>query len=141
MRMNRKWAALGMFAAAQLAGKCKKNAFEAVQIYGATAYLKGVRIVRDFFLYQMGILACVLFVVFGAICMEGAVIFYLPVQASTKLLLVFILGVGHFLTGGLILCWLASSKLWLQQASKYNAWVAASMQKNLKKGDPSCALF
>ncbi len=126
MKVNRKWAAAGLFIAAQLVGKCKKNAFEIAQIYGATVYLRGVSMARDLFLCQMGMLACVVLSVFGVIFMEAAVIFYIPVQTSTKVIAVFVLGGIHFLTGVIVLGHFASSERWLSQAAKYNAWVEAS---------------
>ncbi len=127
MKANRKWAAVGLLAAVQLIGRCKKNALEIVQIYGATTYLKGVRMARDFFLYQIGILVCVMLLVFGGILMEAAILFYIPVETSTRIILAFVLGGIDFLTGAIFLGYFVSSERWLRQASKYNTWVAASM--------------
>ncbi len=145
MKADRKWAAAGLLAVAGLLGKCKQNAFEIAQIYGVTTYLKGVQMVRGFFLYQIGILACVMLLVFGVILMEGAVIFYIPVETSARILLVFVLGGINFLTGAICLGYAASSKRWLRQASKYNAWVAASMEEEdfsrQTKGGPHAGSF
>lgn len=143
MKVNREWAAAGLLAVVQLIGKCKDNALEIAQIHGAIAYLKGVHMVRDFFLYQIGVLACVMFLVFGLILMEAAVIFYIPVGTSTRLILAFVLGGVHFLTGVIILGYFASSKRWLRQAAKYNAWIEASMEEadflRQKKGEHHAA--
>ena len=129
MKVNSSWASVGLFAAIQLIGKCKKNAFEIAQIYGATAYLKGVQMARDLFLYQIGILACVLLSVVGVILMEAAVIFYIPVETSTRVILAFALGGINFLTGAIFLGYFSSSERWLRQASKYNSWVKAAMDE------------
>ena len=129
MKANNSWASVGLFAALQLIGKCKKNAFEIAQIYGATAYLKGVQMARDLFLYQVGILACVLLSVVGVLLMEAAVIFYIPVGTSTRVILAFALGGINFLTGAILLGYFSSSERWLRQASKYNTWVKAMMDE------------
>ena len=129
MKANNSWASVGLFAAMQLIGKCKKNAFEIAQIYGATAYLKGVQMARDLFLYQIGIFACVLLSVIGVLLMEAAVIFYIPVEISVRIILVFALGGINFLTGVIFLGYFSSSERWLRQASKYNAWVKATMDE------------
>ncbi len=131
MKVNGRWAASGLLAAAQIIGKCKQNAFEIAQIYGATAYLNGVSVVRDFCLYQIGILACVMLLVFGVILMEAAVIFYIPLATSTRAILVFVLGGIHLLAGGIFLAYLASSERWLRQASKYNTRVKTSMEDGI----------
>ncbi len=128
MKVDRKWAAVGLFAAVRLLGKCKRNALDVAQIYGAIAYLKGVRMARDFFLHQIGVLVCVMFLVFGVILMEAAVLFYIPVGTSTRIILAFLLGGIHFLAGGIFLGYFASSKQWLRHASKYSGWVKASME-------------
>ncbi len=127
MKKHRKWADLGWFAALQILGTCRKNAFDIAQIYGATAYLKGVRLVREFFLYQVGLLACVMFLVSGVILMEVAAVFYIPVATPTRIVIGFALGGLNFLTGSIVLGYFASSGRWLREASKYNAWVKASM--------------
>jgi hypothetical protein len=129
MKENRMWAAVGWLAAVRLIGKCKKNALEIAQIYGATAYLKGVQVVRDFFIYQIGILACTMLLVLGAIIMEVAVVLYIPVENSTRVILAFVAGGINFLIGAILLRYFASSKRWLRQASKYNAWVKATMEE------------
>jgi len=128
MKTNRKWMAAGLLTAIQLFGTCKKNTLEIAQIYGATAYLKGVRMLRDFFLYQIGILACVMLLVMGGILMEVAVIFYLPVAMSTRAILVFVLGGMNVLLGGLFLASFASSERWLRKAANYNAFIKSSME-------------
>jgi hypothetical protein len=129
MKSNRKWATVGWLAAMQLFGKVKKNAFDIAQIYGATAYLKGVLMVREFFLYQIGLLVCVLLLVFGGILMEVAAVFYIPAETSTRVLLCFTLGGVNFLIGVIVLGYFSSSKRWLRQASKYNALLKAVMEE------------
>ncbi len=120
---------MGLLALMSLIGKCKENAFEIAQIYGATAYLKGVSMVRDLFLYQVGVLACVMLLVFGVILMEVAIVFYAPVETPNRWVLAFVVGGINFLVGAILLGYFASSKRWLRQASKYNAWIDASEKK------------
>lgn len=129
MKLNRRWAAVGFLAVAQLMGKCKKNTFEIARIYGATAYLKGVSIARDLFLCQIGILAGVMFLVIGTVLVEGSVIFILPAASSLRGVLILIFGIVDLLIGFICLGYLASSKRWLLQASKYNAWLKASLEE------------
>lgn len=114
---------MSFLAAARLFGTCKKNTLKTAQIYGASAYLKGISVIRDFFIYQIGILTCVMFLVFGLMLMEAAVLFYLPVEPSERLILAFALGALHCLTGLLLLGYFSSSKRWLRVALKHNAWV------------------
>lgn len=134
MRTNRKWMAVGLLTAIQLFGTCKKNTLEIAQIYGATAYLKGVRMLRNFFLYQISILACVMLLVLGIVLMEVAVIFYLPLSVPTRAILAFVLGAMDVLAGGLSLVYFASSERWLDQASKYNAQIKALISQTKCKG-------
>ena len=130
MKVDRKWISVGFLAAIQLMGRCKKNTLEIAKIYGATAYLKGVQMLRDFLLYQISILACVMLLVLGIILMEAAVVFFIPVQMSTRAIVAFVFGGINVLTGGLILASFASSERWLWQAAKYNAFIKASMEKD-----------
>lgn len=129
MKTNYRWAARGWLSVVQLMGTCRKNAFEIAQIYGATTYLKGVQLVRDLFLYQMGILAAVVLLVFGLILMEIAALVYVPLTPSVRCMLAFILGGIHVVTGIIFLGYLVSSKRWLEQASKYNAWLKSSLEE------------
>ncbi len=127
MKVRRGWPAIGMQVAFELMGKCRQNALETAQIYGAAAYLKGVHIVRDFFLYQIAILGCVMMVVFGIILMEGSIVFFVPVQAVSRGILAFVIGAVDLLVAGLCLASFASSDRWLRQAAKYNTWVASTL--------------
>lgn len=132
MKANRGWEALGLLAAMQLLGRCKKNTFEIAQIYGATAYLKGVQMARVFFLYQTAIFACAMFLVLGVILMEIALVFYIPMGATVRSIFVFMLGGINFLSGFIFLRYFASSKQWLYQVSKYNDWIKSIMEKERK---------
>jgi len=127
MKVNRGWKAVGMLAALELIATCRKNALETAQIYGAAAYLKGVHMARDFFLYQIVILACVMMLVFGIILMEGSFVFFLPVPAVSRGILAFLIGAVNVLVAGLFLASFASSDRWLRQAAKYNRWVASTL--------------
>ena len=136
MKTGRGWPSVGMLAAVQLIGKCRKNALETAQIYGAAAYLKGVHMARDFFLYQIVILVCVMLLVFGIILMEGSIIFFLPVQSVSRGVLTFVIGGINVLIGGLFLASFASSDRWLRQAAKYNTWVASTLSCGKDTADP-----
>lgn len=130
MKSNHRWAAAGLLAASQILGKCKKNAFEVAQIYGATACLRGAQLARDFSILQASIFACVMVLILGVIFIEAAILFYIPVENSTKAGLVFVLGGVHLLGGGILLAYFTSSKQWLRQALKYNEWIKSSVEKN-----------
>ena len=77
MKFRPSWAAMGMLAATGLIRQSKKNAGEWIRIQTAIVYLKGVEIIRDLFLYYLGILICVTFLVFGVILIEGGIFFSL----------------------------------------------------------------
>ena len=131
MKSNSKGVVGGFLAALRLIEKCKKGAFEIAQIYGATAYLKGVHIARDFFLYQTGVLACVMFLAFGIILMEVAVIFFIPMDISRRCIVAFLLGAINVLTAAVFLRRYTSSGQWLHLASKYNAWIKTSLEEEV----------
>ena len=98
MKINPSWAAVGSLAAAGLIQQSKKNAGEWIRIQTAIVYLKTVEILRDLFLYQLGVLICVMFLVFGVILIEGGLVFFLPLQPGERAGLTVILGAVDFLT-------------------------------------------
>lgn len=128
MKINSRWAFLGWLAAGQLLGKARQNALETLQIYGAAAYLKGVRLVRDFFIHQIGVLTCVMFLVFGVVLIEGAAVFAL-VQRVSPAVTILIAGLLNFSVGLSLLGYFASSRCWLEKASRYNAYLNALLHE------------
>lgn len=109
--------------AAGILRQCQKNAGELVRIQAARIYLKGVDIVRDLFLYQLGVLVAAVFLTFGVILIEGAVIFFLPFEPNMRGIAAFLIGGFDVLAGLFFLSYFASSKRWLRQAAKYNAFI------------------
>ncbi len=120
MKLNRGWTAAGLLGAVSLARECKKNAGELVRIQTARFYLKGVGILRDLFLYQIGILACVVVLVFGFILIQGGLVFLIPWEPGIRLAVVLIMGGADSSIALAFLLYFASSKRWLRQAAKYN---------------------
>ena len=137
MKFRTSWAALGMLAATGLIRQGRKNAGEWIRIQTAIAYLKGVEILRDLFLYQLGILICVMFLVFGVILIEGGIIFFLSVLPEARVGLTLLLGAVDFLGAAGFLVYFCSSTRWLRQAQKYHAFLDEFIEdvKNHKRGD------
>jgi len=129
MKLNPSWKTAGILAAAGLLNQCRKNAGEFIRIQTAIAYLRGVEILRDLFLYQLGILVCVVFLVFGVILIEGTLIFYLPLQTSVRVFAGLCLGVFDSLTALGFLVYFLSSARWLRQAEKYHDYLEEFMDQ------------
>ena len=129
MKFRQSWAAVGMLAAAGLIRQSKKNASEWVRIQTAIVYLKGVEIVRDLFLYQLGVLICVMFLVFGVILMEGGTVFFLPLQPGERASLTLLLGTVDFFGALGFLVYFCSSGRWLRKAQKYHAFLDEFMEE------------
>lgn len=130
MKLNRHWAAAGLQGAASLVRLCKKNAGELFRVQTAMVYLKGVEIFRELFLYQIGILVCVMFLVFGIILIQGAVIFFISWEAKIRMAAMVIMGGLDFSVALAFLVYLGSSKRWLRQASKYNECVEELIERD-----------
>ena len=118
-----------MLAATGLIRQSKKNAGEWIRIQTAVVYLKGVEIIRDLFLYRLGILICVTFLVFGAILMEGGIVLLLPFESGERAVLTLLLGGFDFLGALGFLIYFCSSKRWLRQAQKYHAFLNEFMDE------------
>ena len=129
MKLTRGLTAAGLLGAVSLAQQLKKNAGELVRVQTATLYLKSVEILRDLFLYQIGILVCVVVLVFGIILIQGAVAFFIPLSAKARLVTVLTMG---FLDSSIalgVLAYFASSRRWLKQAAKYNECLEELVEK------------
>ena len=129
MKFRPSWAAVGMLAATGLIQQSKKNAGEWIRIQTAIVYLKGVEIIRDLFLYQLGILICVTFLVFGVILIEGGIVFFLPLESGKRAVLTLLLGGFDFLGALSFLIYFCSSRRWLRQAQKYHAFLDEFMDE------------
>ena len=136
MKLNPKWAVAGILGASSLAQACKRNAVEFFRIQTAVAYLKAVEIIRDLFLYQLGILICVMFLVFGVILIEGGAVFFLPLQPVHRASVTLLVGALNFLVSLGFLAYFSSSSRWLRQAEKYHEFLEEFMREtrnSLKK--------
>lgn len=123
MKSKQAWFEAGVAGASALFNLFRKNAFSVLQIQSAIAYLKGVEIVRDILFYQLGLMLCVSFLVFGVILIQGAAIFFISMEPLTRAMVALVLG---FLDSGIalgVLIYFMSSKRWLRQAAKYNSTV------------------
>lgn len=129
LKMNPRLAMTGMFAASSLFKILRHNAGEFLKIKTAIAYLKGVEVIRDLFLYQLGILICVMFLVFGVILIEGALVFFLPLQPGERATLAFIVGAVDSLGALACLAYFSSSGRWLRQAQKYSEFLNGFMDE------------
>lgn len=129
MKINHNWAAAGLFTAAQLIGKCRRSAVETAEIYGAAAYLKGVKMARGLFLYQTAVNVCAMFVVFGVILIEAGFIFWGPADPLDRIQRCFIAGAADVFAGGVFLAYLMSPGRWLDEAAKYNCLINKSKIK------------
>ena len=127
-RNNGHWIVAGLAGTAELINRCRKNAREFVRIQTALVYLKGVDVVRTLFLYQIGVLVCVIFLVFGVVLIEAAGIFYFPMEFQARIHMAFIVGFLDSLTALIFLGYFASSRRWLHQAAKYNSFVEEFME-------------
>ena len=121
MKLNSTWLAAGIIGANNLVQHYKKSLTELFTVQSATVYLKGVEIVRHLFLVQVSIMACLVFVIFGVILIEAAVIFYMATNSDARTLTMILVGAVDILVAGSVLAYFASSNYWLQQAAKYNA--------------------
>ena len=129
MKFRPSWAVVGMLAATGLIRQSKKNAGEWIRIQTAIVYLKGVEIIRDLFLYQLGVLICVMFLVFGVILIEGGMVFFLPLEPGKRTALILLLGGFNFLGALGFLIYFCSSQRWLRQAQKYHAFLDEFMDE------------
>ena len=135
MKINRAWMAAGLTGAAHLARQCKKNAFELIQLQAAMVYLKGIEMVRDLLLYQIGILICVIFLIFGVILMEAGLVFYFPMEFKTRVTVLFGVGAFDCLTALALLGYFASSGHWLKQAARYNECLEGLLEEDRLQGN------
>ncbi len=117
------WITAAIVGASAVIRGLKKNAVEMAKIQGAMAYLRGVEILRDLLIYQLGILACVIFLVFGVILMQAAMIFCLALEGQARIFAAFGVGLFDFSVALGLIVYFISSKRWLREAAKYNAWV------------------
>ena len=129
MKLRPSWAAAGILAASGLIRQSRKNAGEWIRIQTAIVYLKGVEIVRDLFMYQLGVLICVTFLVFGIILIEGGMVFFLPLEAGQRAWLTLALGAADFFTAFGFLIYFCSSSRWLRQAQKYHTFLDEFMEE------------
>jgi hypothetical protein len=123
MKLNPGWTTTGLLAAGGLIRVCRKSAGRFFRIQSTTLYLKSVEIVRDLFLYQLGILICAVFLVFGVILIQVAAIFYLPLSQETKVGVCLFVGLFDFMAALGTLLYLSSSSRWLRQAKKYDKFL------------------
>ena len=128
MKFRPGWTTVGMLATAGFIRQSKKNAGEWMKIQTAIVYLKGVEIIRDLFLYQLGILICVMFLVFGVILIEGGMVFFLPLEAVQRASLTLLLGSADFFGALFCLLYFCSSGRWLRQAQKYHMFLDEFMK-------------
>ena len=129
MKFRQSWTAVGMLAAAGLIRQSKKNMGQWIRIQTAIVYLKGVEIIRDLFLYQLGVLICVMFLVFGVILIEGGMVLFLHLQSGERAGLTLLLGAVDFLGALSFLIYFCSSRRWLRQAQKYHAFLDEFMEE------------
>lgn len=132
MRRNGGWVAAGVLEAAGILRQCRKNAGELVRIQAARIYLKSVDIVRDLFLYQLGVLMAAVFLTFGVILIEGAAIFLLPLEPKMRGIIALLTGGFDVLAAFVFLRHFASSERWLRQASKYNAFLEEFLEEGCR---------
>lgn len=130
MRIKNPWTALGIMSAA---GFLKKGATEFFQMQAAMVYLKGVDMVRDLLFYQIGIMCCVVFFAFGFVFMQAALVFCFPMEEAMRIKAAFFLGFIDLAGALLALFYLTSSKRWLEQASRYNAYLRGFVQEEKEK--------
>lgn len=109
----------------------RKNAVDMARIQGAMVYLKGVEIVRDLLVYQLGLLACVIFLVFGVMMMQAAVIFLLP-PGQIRVFTALGIGALDFFVSLGLLGYFVSSSRWLREAAKYNDQVRDVLEETEK---------
>ena len=133
MKFRSSWAALGMLTTAGVIRQSGKSAGDWIRIQTAIGYLKGVEIIRDLFLYQLGALICVMFLVSGVILMEGGAVFFLPLQPAQRAVLTLLLGGLDFLGALACLLYFCSSGRWLRQAQKYHPFLDEFMEETKRR--------
>lgn len=129
MKLRQAWVIAELLGAFKLFGQYKRNSAEWVSIQSAMILLKSVNVARDLVIYQIGIMACVVALVFSGIVMEIAVILCTNMSLQSKFIAIFITASINFaLTLGCLSYFLASGR-WLAHAAKYNTRVADVARK------------
>lgn len=129
MKLRYAWLAAEMLGAFNLMGQYKKNTHDWIRIRTATVWLKAIGTARLLVIYQIGIIACVLVLVFSAILMEAALIFCISMSVESKVTTLLIVAALNFAAALGLIGYFLSSERWLEQAAKYNECVAELNQK------------
>lgn len=133
MNSNSGGALIGLLAVQRLISFFGRNAREYFRIQSASAYLHAIEVIREFFFYQFSILICAVFLSFGVILIQTAILLYLPMSLEMKAGIGLLMGLIDFFTALGVLLYFSSSSWWLNKAKKHHQFLEQVLDKLSKE--------